>query len=132
MKTTFRFALAGLLLAAAGASAAQSWTYLGTRKGGLSRVAGETAQAVATLEEKEGKATFRLVGGPDTICLRGEMPAQVTRSDATITIEPQFPLPDCEVFRLVIRTDGSGGERQVKRGDGWVNGKADHGLKPVK
>ena len=132
MKTIPRFALGTMLLAAAGLATAQSWTYLGTRKGGVSRVVGETAQGIVTLEEKDGKATVRIVGGPESLCLRGEMPARVTRTEATTTIEPTFPLPDCEPFRLVIRNDGSGGERQVKRGESWVSGKTDPGLKPVK
>jgi len=30
------------------------------------------------------------------------------------------------------RNDGSGGERQTRRGDAWVSGRTDPGLTPVK
>jgi len=127
-----RLGLALALVLTTSAASAQSWNYEATKKGGRGKAAGETAHAVATLEERDGKAFFRLVGGPDNICLRGEMPAKVTRTAETTTIEPQPPMPDCEAFRLVIRNDGAGGERETRRGDAWVAGKSDHGLTPAR
>ncbi|MCE9660542.1 MAG: hypothetical protein K8R60_18605 [Burkholderiales bacterium] len=129
---TGRFALALGLALAASAASAQSWNYESTKKGGRGKAAGETAHGVVTLEERDGKAFFRLVGGPDNLCLRGEMPAKVTRTAETTTIEPQSSLPDCEAFRLVIRNDGSGGERETRRGDAWIPGKNEHGLTPIR
>lgn len=127
-----RVGIAAALAFSLGAASAQSWNFDSTRKGGRGKGAGEISHGVVTLEERDGKAFVRLVGGPDNPCLRGEMPARVTRSAETTTIEPQMPLPDCEVFRLVIRNDGSGGEREVRRGDAWAPGKSEHGLTAVR
>jgi hypothetical protein len=124
-------ALLMAVLVTAGASA-QSWTYDATRKGGRGRADGQAVQGVVTLEESEGKATLRLVGGPNDPCLKGALPAVVTRTPETTTIEPRIEMSGCEAFRLVIRNDGSGGVREIRRGDGWVGAKSEHGLVPVK
>jgi hypothetical protein len=41
-------------------------------------------------------------------------------------------LSGCEQIRYVIRNDGSGGQRETKRGDKWVKDGFDHGLTPAK
>lgn len=124
-------AVAVTLALAAGASA-QTWDYKATRKAGRGQASGEVVHATVTLEQRDGKEWFRMVGGPDTACLRSEWPASVTRTDLTTTIEPQIGVAGCEPFRLVIRNDGSGGDREIRKGDEWKPARSDHGLTPVK
>jgi hypothetical protein len=125
-------ALAALLVARP--AAAQSWEYKSYKKGGHGGQYDKERYIMGTvsLEERDGKAVFRLAAGATDACLRGEIPAVVTRSDATTTIELQQTLAGCEQIRYVIRNDGSGGNRETKRGDNWVGDRFDHGLTPVK
>ena len=51
----------------------------------------------------------------------------MTRTDATTTIELEL-ITGCDPTRYVIRNDGSGGIREVKRNERWVNDTFDHGL----
>jgi len=113
---------------------AQTWEYKSYKKKGLGGQYDKDNFVVGTvkLEEKDGKATVQLNAGAMDACRRAEAPAQVTRTDAEITIEPEVSLAGCERWRLVIRNDGSGGRREVWRGDKWVNPGWDHGLTPKK
>lgn len=127
-------AMATLLAAAALAplsAQAQTWEYKSYKRS-LGGQYNKENFVVGTikLEEKDGKATFFTNAGVMDACRRAEVPAQVTRTDAEITIEPEISLAGCEKFRLVIRTDGSGGRRELWRGDRWVDSKWDHGLTP--
>ena len=121
-----------IALAACTGAWAQSWDYTVVKKGNRSKAAGEVVNATVQLEERDGKAYFRMSGGSNDLCLRGELPATVTRTAETTTIEPLFSMAGCEAFRLVIRNNGSGGEREFKRGDQWVGSNSEHGLKPSK
>jgi hypothetical protein len=117
-------------LVAVSAAHAQTWEYksykkVGGRGGTFDREKFNLGEI--TLEEKDGKAVVRQIVGTVDACLRGEIPALVTRTDATITIELQ-QISGCEPTRYVIRTDGSGGIREMKRNDRWVNDTFDHGL----
>jgi len=131
-----RLALAALLsamvLAPLGAQA-QTWEYKSYKRslGGQYNKENFVVGTVK-LEEKDGKATFFTNAGVMDACRRAEVPAQVTRTDAEITIEPEISLAGCEKFRLVIRTDGSGGRRELWRNEKWVDSKWDHGLTPKK
>lgn len=131
-----RLALAALLsamvLAPLGAQA-QTWEYKSYKRslGGQYNKENFVVGTVK-LEEKDGKATFFTNAGVMDACRRAEVPAQVTRTDAEITIEPEISLAGCEKFRLVIRTDGSGGRRELWRNEKWVDSKWDHGLTPRK
>lgn len=127
-------ALATLLAAAALAplsAQAQTWEYKSYKRS-LGGQYNKENFVVGTikLEEKDGKATFFTNAGVMDACRRAEVPAQVSRTDAEITIEPEISLAGCEKFRLVIRTDGSGGRRELWRNDRWVDSKWDHGLTP--
>jgi hypothetical protein len=118
-----------------GASAqAQTWEYKSYKKGNMGGQYNKDVFTMGTIsvEEKDGKATFRMVAGAVDACLRGDIPALVTRSDATTIVEPQIALAGCEKFRYVIRNDGSGGDREVWRGDAWKASSWDHGLTPKK
>ena len=124
---------AATALAPLGAQA-QTWEYKSFKKKGLGGQYDKDNFVVGTvkLEEKDGKATVQLNAGAMDACRRAEAPAQVTRTDAEITIEPEVSLAGCEKWRLIIRTDGSGGRREVWRGDKWADTHWDHGLTPKK
>lgn len=83
-----------------------------------------------TVFEKDGKSWLRMVAGNMDVCRRADMPATVTRTDATTVVEPEISLAGCERFRFVIRNDGSGGQREVLRGERWAKTSYDHGLTP--
>lgn len=127
-----RLALALALCSAA--AGAQTWEYKSYKKGGQGGQYNKDHYVVGSvsLEEKDGKASVQLNAGVMDACRRAEMPAQVTRSDSEITIEPEITMAGCEKWRLVIRSDGSGGRREVWRGDKWVDTRWDHGLTPKK
>ncbi len=81
-----------------------------------------------TLEQKDGKAYWHMVAGGTDACLRGDIPATVTKTDATTTVELQPAMAGCEQIRYVIKNDGSGGDREVKQSEKWVRDPWDHGL----
>lgn len=133
-----RFAAAlPLTLAATGAWAqTQTWDYKSYQK---DRTSGQYSKerflsSTITLEEKDGKATFRMItsGRGDPCINRSDLPAEVQRTAETLVITVLPPLAGCEPFRYVIRNDGSGGVRQHKREERWVDDGFDHGLTPRK
>jgi hypothetical protein len=130
----FRAVLTGVAIACIGfAATAQTWEYKGykkTRTGSYNKE--EFTPGTISLEEKDGKAFFRMTAGVVDSCLRGEIPVTVTRTQKTTTIELEQVLAGCEQIRYVIRNDGSGGQRETKRGDKWVKDGFDHGLTPAK
>lgn len=121
--------LAALCALTAGSAAAQTWEYKSYKRslGGQYNKENFVLGSI-TLEERDGHATLRMVAGAVDACRRGEMPAQVTRGEGTITIEPELAMAGCERWRVVIRADGSGGRREVWRNDQWVDSRWDHGL----
>lgn len=128
-----------LLCAAAFAAvpaAAQTWDYKAyakdPRTGQYDKNRSVTAKV--SIEEKDGAWSFRMVvpGKGDPCISRGSLPAEVEKSDATTIITVKPLLADCESFRYVIRNDGSGGVKQKKHGDTWVDDGWDHGLTPAK
>jgi len=86
--------------------------------------------ATVTVEEKDGKATFRMItpGRGDLCFSRSDLPAEVERNAETTTITVKPELAGCEHFRYVIKNDGSGGVRMVMRNERWVSDGLDHGL----
>ena len=119
LRIAVTFALLAAALLAPLAAPAQTWEYKSYKKKGLGGQYDKENYVVGsvTLQEKDGKSTFLTNAGAMDACRRGELPAQVTRTDAEITIEPEISMAGCEKFRLVIRNDGSGGRREVWRGD---------------
>jgi hypothetical protein len=129
----FRFTLCLTITLAATAAQAQTWEYKSYKKTLGGQYNKETfVVGTITLEEKDGKAVLKTIAGAMDACRRAELAAQVTRTDAEITIEPEVPMSGCERWRVVIRTDGSGGRREVWRNDKWHDTKWDHGLTPKK
>jgi hypothetical protein len=134
MNTRIQLGFGIALLATALGAFAQTWDYKYYKQGpGGAYERDRFFSGSVELNEKDGKATMRLVAnmGARNNCLRGEVPALVTKTDATTTIEPQL-MQGCDEFRYVIRNDGSGGEREVKRNDKWITDGFDHGLTRAK
>jgi hypothetical protein len=114
----------------------QAWDYKSYQK---DRVSGQYSKerfltSTITIVEKEGRATFRMItaGRGDPCISQGDLPAEVERGSDLLTITVTPPLSGCEPFRYVIRTDGSGGDRLIRRNDRWVSDGLDHGLTPKK
>lgn len=121
-----------LLAATSGRAQTQSWEYKAYQRDRASGLYNKEKFNVATvsLEEKDGKATFRMVtpGRGDPCISRGELPAEVERNAETLTITVKPELSGCEAFRYVIKNDGSGGVKMHMRNNQWVNDGFDHGL----
>lgn len=131
--------LACAALAAAGSAAfaqTQSWEYKSYQKDKLSGQYSKERFLAATVSitEKDGKASFRMVtpGRGDPCISKSDLPAEVVREAATMTITVTPELAGCEPFRYVIRNDGSGGVRMHLRGEQWKPDGFDHGLTPVR
>jgi opacity protein-like surface antigen len=128
------FGIAFLAATFAAFAQAQTWEYryykLGP--GGQYEKDRFVAGTLSLMDEKDGKGTVRIVAGQGkgNNCTRGDLPAAVTKSDATTTLELQL-LTGCDETRYVIRNDGSGGEREIRRNDKWVKDGYEHGLTPV-
>ena len=130
-------AVAALTLASATALAQkQSWDYKSALKDPLSGQYSKDRflNSTVTVEEKDGKATFRMItaGRGDPCISQSELPAEVQRDEQVTTVTVLPPLAGCQPFRYRIRNDGSGGVRQVRRNEQWVDDGFDHGLTPRK
>lgn len=125
-------AIAWLLIAAHARAQTQSWEYKAYPRDPQSGQYRKDKFNVATitLEEKDGKASFRMItpGRGDPCFNRGELPATVERGAETTTIIVTPDLAGCEPFRYVIKNDGSGGTRYNFKGERWVPDGLDHGL----
>ena len=131
--------LGALLLGLAATSAwadKQSWDYKAYQK---DRASGQYNKerfvtSTITLDEKDGAATFRMLtaGRGDPCVNKGDLPAEVQRDAETTTITVTPELAGCDAFRYIIRNDGSGGVRQFRREDRWLDDGLDHGLTPRK
>jgi hypothetical protein len=86
--------------------------------------------STVTVTEKDGKAAFRMItaGRGDPCISASDLPAEVERGADTLTVTVTPPLAGCEPFRYVIKNDGSGGIRQIRRDDRWVPDGFDHDL----
>jgi hypothetical protein len=134
MNTRTQLGIGIAFLAATFAAIGQSWEYKYYKQGpGGAYERDRFFNGSVELTEKDGKASMRVVAnvGTRNSCLRGDIPANVTKTETTTTIELQM-LQGCDETRYVIRNDGSGGEREVKRNDKWVKDGFDHGLTPIK
>lgn len=114
---------------------AQTWEYKSYKRdrntGGQYNKDNFVAGTIA-VEEKDGKAYFRMLAGNLDICYRGALPVTLTKTEATTVIEVQQAVAGCEEFRYTIQNDGSGGFKEVRVGERWVKSRFDHGLTPVK
>ncbi len=132
--------ISALLGAAAGPSLAQAqvqtWNYKSYMKDPVSGQYSKERFRTSTVkvEEKDGKATFRMItSGRGDLCISaGDLPAEVQRTPETTTVTVTPPLAGCEPFRYVIKNDGSGGVRLVRKEERWVPDGFDHDLTPAK
>jgi hypothetical protein len=129
---------AAAAFAVTAAQAQETWNYKSYIKDPNSSTYDKTKFRTSTIslkDEKDGKGTFRMItaaGRPDPCISAGDLPAEVERSAEALTITVLPPLHGCEPFRYVIKTDGSGGVRMVRRGEAWVPDGFDHDLTPKK
>ena len=129
IRASFLIVFVGLLCV--GAANAQTWEYRSYKKTNGIWDKNNFSVGTATLKESDGKATLHISAGTTDVCYRGMLPAQVTRTETTTTIEVNQPVPGCDQFRYIIRNDGSGGSKEIKSGDRWVKA-FDPGLTPAK
>jgi len=128
-------AVAAALLAAAVPAAfagdAQTWDYKSYRKDRGGQYSKENYNTGTISIEPDGSAwRFRLMAPQLDVCYHAPLPAEVERTDATTTITVEQPVQGCDVFRYIIRNDGSGGTKEVMRGGKWKPDGFDHGLTP--
>jgi hypothetical protein len=114
----------------ASTAGAQTWTYQSYRsgQGGSSSAGDRYAPGYVTLDNKGGQATFVMSAGTLDRCYRGELDATVAKTEATTIITNAPPLTGCIEVRFVIKNDGTGGQREVKRDSDWVWDGFDRGL----
>jgi len=109
--------LATIGVATSQAIQAESWNYqtYSISKGTAA------APGYLTLEESQGESRIKIVAPKMGTCWETDLKASVERTDQTIviTVVPRFAT--CEEIRFVIKTDGTGGIVQKKRGDAWVS-----------
>ena len=126
----------GFLFGALGTAHADDtqWKYKSYRKSATSGYSKDAfIEGTLSVTQKDGKWLMDLtVGGNNTgPCYRTPIEAEVTRTEETTTIEPKL-VAGCDLYRYVVRNDGSGGQRQVRKGEKWVNDGFDHDLKAMR
>ena len=133
-KTRALALLAVAAFAVAGVQAQEAWNfkaYPANPSTGRHDKAKFFTATITLKNEKDGKGTFLMItpaGRPDP-CISGrDLPAEVERGAETVTITVVPPLAGCQSNRFVIKTDGSGGVRMVRRGEEWVPDGLDHDL----
>lgn len=126
MKSACASLTALLLLVQATAASAQTWNYQATKKG---RGGEQVVDGTLTLSDAgDGKGSITIYG-PGGACYGRPQPVLVTRDADVLTLEMTEALRGCDVSRFVLRNDGSGGYKEVKRDDGsWGRSKSEHGL----
>lgn len=102
-------------------ASAQTWNYNVNTEGGATL-------GYITLQQEDAKPVLRMFGRLNNCWGRQALKADVAKTAAhtTITVEPA--MFGCEEIRFVIKNDGTGGVRQVRRGGEWVDDGVDRGL----
>ena len=99
-----------------------SWNYQSYNSKGAS------APGYITLYENNGEHTFRFFAGRLDSCYSREMKAVVEKTEDMLTITLPPVMQGCGEIRFKLLANGSGGTREVKKGDEWVADKADRVL----
>lgn len=101
----------------------QSWNYQAYTASGSKANVG-----YFTVTEEDGNASFKMFASTLHNCLKANLKAHVERTDDTVivTVSPRYH--GCDEFRLVLKADGTGGKRQVRNGDEWVDDGLDRDL----
>ena len=100
------------------AATTQSWDYLSYNR----------PSGYVTLEEKDGDYSFKFFVPKIDKCYSREMKAVVEKTESTILITLPPLMLGCEEIRFTIKADGSGGNKEVKRGEVWVKDSRVYGL----
>lgn len=130
------FLTMGFLAGAIGVAHADDtqWKYKSYRKSATSGYSKDAfIEGTLSITQKDGKWLMDMTAGGNNTgpCYRTPIEAEVVRTDDTTTIEPKL-VSGCDLYRYVIRNDGSGGQRQVKKGEKWVGDGFDHDLKAMR
>jgi len=115
MRSLAASAVAALFSCAVFGAQAESWNYQGYFAGkpsGPGEVVLETTS--------DGKSTVRLIAGRMDDCYRTALDADVAKTEEAIAIIAKPRMAGCDEIRFVIKNDGSGARREVKKGDQWV------------
>ena len=117
-------------LATGPASAAtSSWNYQ-TDSDSRPIMSGASPAGYISLTEEDGNTFVQITAKGLSNCFYGKLSATVTRTDATTIIEVPPKLTGCDHVRIVINNDGTGGQRQMKKGANWVWDGVSRGLTP--
>jgi hypothetical protein len=117
--------LSGLAWGLTAPAIAQSWDYKAFNRNG-----DYTGSGYITLRESASKGVFRMYAGNNVDkCVDGEINAAIAKTAETTTITTEPRVVGCPEMRFVIKNDGSGGHKEMKRGDEWVPDGFERGLK---
>ncbi len=126
VKAAFQYpAVAIMLFIIGGTSAAQSWDYKAFNQSGR-----YTGSGFITFKEGDGgRGTFRMYVGNDiNKCVDGELIAAVVKTPETTIITTEPRVGGCPEMRFVVKNDGSGGYREMKKGGEWAPDGMERGL----
>jgi hypothetical protein len=132
-KRTLAGAVAALAVLGANSAIAQTWQYLPYSAATTGTQAGQAmAPSSITLNESSGKPVFRMNAGNKDTCYQGNLGAIPTRTETTTIIRVPPKFRGCPDARFVIKNDGTGGRREIKRGSEWVWDGLERGITPRK
>ncbi|MBI5275595.1 MAG: hypothetical protein HY854_03975 [Burkholderiales bacterium] len=121
-----RIALTAIVIGAPSGGSAQEWTYEAFHADGR-----PLATASFRLSEASpGKYVGRFTIPNADVCFRGDMAAAVSQEGdlQVVTLTPA--MRGCAPLRLVLRADGSGGQRHDPQADGsWAWDGKERGLR---
>lgn len=126
MRTPTPALLITLLMGMAASASAQTWNYQATKKG---KNGEQVVDGTLTLTDAGNGRGSIVIHGPGGACYGRPQPVLVTRDADTLTLEMTEALSGCDSNRFVLKADGSGGYKEVRRDDGsWARSRSDHGL----
>ena len=108
-------------------SGSQSWEYEEYYGSGK-----PSASGYITVTYIGERAVWREFAGRLVWCIDRERDATVTKTEALTTITILSDTQGCQDFRIVIRNDGTGGRREIRKGLDWVWDGLDRRLTPRK
>jgi len=113
--------------AAFGWCAERKWDYV------LRLKSGDTRHGSIVVSEDAGGASLRYEFAEKDLesCVRGVLPAAVSRGEGTTLVEATQTRPGCARVRFVLRDDGTGGTREVWRDGQWQWDGFERGLSSV-
>lgn len=130
MKKIITTSLVVLALSGISAHAATetSWLYQSYD----TRTGDKMAPGYILLKEDGESATLRVIAGRMNKCFSRDLESHVERTPTTTIITAEPSLRGCEKLRYAIKTDGTGGTREVWVSDKWELDTKDRVLTPIK